>query len=447
MQFRHLWDHNHWNEVIEVGMNRRIVITGMATINPLGDTVEEYYQNLIAGKSGIKEWKSLDLSNCENKIGGDLGDYDTKAALENIKEAIGQEKFKRVRRLFKFATFSARVGVLTAQNAWLDAGLEDTKPDPYMTMVVVAGHNLNSRYIYQLGRQYDEEPEYMDPLCSVEAIDNNIPALISEVLKVNGPCYTIGGACASGNLALREAFRDIRSGEVERAVVTGALFDVAEPDIQASVIINSVVMDPELNRNPEKASRPFDTRRNGFVYSHGSATLIVESLESALERGAEIHGEVLAVRANANANHLPMPGAEHQFWVMQKALDDADVKPEQVEYVNCHATGTPAGDMQETLALKMLFGEHSKNVKINAPKSMLGHTCWASPLVETIGGIMQMKNNRLHPTVNVDEQDPAIEFDVCAQGPVDWQVTHMLKNSFGFGGLNCCSLIKKWEGV
>lgn len=427
-------------------MNKRVVITGMATINPLGDTVEGYYQNLIAGKSGIKEWKSLDLSKCENKIGGDLGDYDTKAALERIKDNLDPAKFKHTRRLFKYATFSARVSVLTAQNAWLDAGLENMKVDPYLTMVVVAGHNLNSRYIYALGKQYEEEPEYMDPLCSVEAIDNNIPALISEVLKVQGPTYTIGGACASGNLALRDAFRDIRSGEVERAVVTGALFDVAEPDIQASVIINSVVMNPELNKTPEKASRPFDMKRDGFVYSHGSATLIIEDLESALKRGATIHGEVLAVRANANANHLPMPGAEHQAWVMRKVLEDANVKPEQVEYVNCHATGTPAGDKQEAAALKSVFGSHSKNMRINAPKSMLGHTCWASPLVETVGGVMQIKNNRLHPTVNIDEKDPEIDFDICANKAVDWEVSHMLKNSFGFGGLNCCSLIKAWEG-
>lgn len=312
-------------------MDTRVVITGMATINPLGDTVEEYYQNLLAGKSGIKEWKSLDLAKCENKIGGDLGDYDTKTALESLKDKIGEPKFKRVRKLFKTATFSSKTAVLTAQTAWLDAGLESREIDPYMTMVVVAGHNLNSRYIYQLFRQYEEEPEYMDPLSSVEAIDNNVPALVSEVLAVNGPCYTVGGACASGNLALRDAFRDIRSGEVERAVVAGALFDVAEPDIQASVIINSVVTDPELNKNPQIACRPFDTRRNGFVYSHGSATLIVESLESATARGAQIYAEVMAVRANANANHLPMPGAEHQAWVMNKVLEDAGVKPEQVE--------------------------------------------------------------------------------------------------------------------
>jgi 3-oxoacyl-(acyl-carrier-protein) synthase len=426
-------------------MSKRIVITGMATINPLGDDVQQYYENLLAGKSGVKKWESLDLENCENKVGGDLGDYDTQAALERIKDGIGEAKFKRVRKLFRSATFSSRTAVLTAQNAWLDAGLEGSDIDPYMTMVVVGGHNLNSKYIFKMSKQYQEEPEYLDPLSSVEAIDNNVPALISEVLQVNGPCYTVGGACASGNLALRDAFRDIRSGEVERALVSGAAFDVSEPDIQASVIINSVVMDPELNANPQTACRPFDMKRNGFVYSHGSAALVVESLESAKARGAKIYAEVLAVRANANANHLPMPGSEHQAWVMRKVMEDAGIRPEQVEYANCHATGTPSGDIQEFAALKSVFGDHIKNMKINAPKSMLGHTCWASPLVETIGGIMQMNNNRLHPTINVDEQDPEIDADVCADGPVDWEVNYMLKNSFGFGGLNCCSLIKKWE--
>ncbi len=426
-------------------MSTRIVITGMATINPLGDDVDQYYDNLLAGKSGVKKWESLDLDACENRVGGDLGDYDTAAALERIKDNIGEAKFKRVRKLFRSATFSSRTAVLTAQNAWLDAGLEARDIDPYMTMVVVGGHNLNSKYIYKMSKQYQEEPEYLDPLSSVEAIDNNVPALISEVLQVHGPCYTVGGACASGNLALRDAFRDIKSGEVERALVSGALFDVAEPDIQASVIINSVVMDKELNDNPEKACRPFDTGRNGFVYSHGSAALVVETLESAQARGAKIYAEILAVRANANANHLPMPGSEHQAWVMRKVLEDAGVKPEQVSYANCHATGTPAGDVQEFTALKNVFGEHIKNMKINAPKSMLGHTCWASPLVETIGGIMQMNHGKLHPTINVDNLDPQIEADVCADGPVEWEVKYMLKNSFGFGGLNCCSLIKKWE--
>jgi 3-oxoacyl-(acyl-carrier-protein) synthase len=204
-------------------MKKRIVITGMATINPLGDTVDEYYNNLLAGKSGIKKWESIDLSNVENKVGGDMGDYDTKGALEKLKDTLPEKDFKHIRKLFRTATFSSKVGSLTAMNAWKDAGLLATDSyDPYNTMVVVAGNNFNNNYLYTVHNQYLEEPEFIDPLASVEGIDNNIPALVTEVLKIHGPAYTVGGACASGNLALRDAVRDIRAGEVERAVVCGA---------------------------------------------------------------------------------------------------------------------------------------------------------------------------------------------------------------------------------
>lgn len=425
-------------------MERRVVITGMGTINPLGDTLQGYYDNLIAGKSGVKRWESLDLSPCENKIGGDLGDYDFTAGLERFKDALGPQ-YKAVKRLFRNATFTSKMSVLTALDAWKDAGLLHAEIDPFQTMTVVAGHNLNSNYIYQMGLQYQEEPEFIDPLASVEAIDNNVPALVTEVLGIHGPAYTIGGACASGNLALRDAFRDIKLGEVERAVVCGAAFDVSAADIMASSIINSVVVKKEFQEKPETGSRPFDTQRDGFVYSHGSATLIVESLESAKARGARIYAEVLGVKASANANHLPMPGADYMSWVMKELLRTTGTKPEDVDYANCHATGTPAGDMQEIMAIKNTFGEHAYKLKLNAPKSMLGHTCWASPLVETIGGILQMQHGKLHPTINIDNLDPEIDLDVCPNEPVDFQARIMLKNSFGFGGLNCCSLIKMWE--
>lgn len=425
-------------------MERRVVITGMATINPLGDTLDTYYNNLIAGKSGVKKWKTLDLGPCENKIGGDLGDYDWQTALENFKEDLGAA-YKSVRKLFKNATFTSRISMLTALEAWRDAGLWGKELDPFRVMTVVAGHNLNSNYIYNLGNQYQVEPDFIDSLAAVEAIDNNVPALITELFGLHGAAYTVGGACASGNLALRDAFRDIKLGEIDQAIVCGAPFDVSPPDIMASSIINSVVVRAEFQENPELGCRPFDTKRDGFVYSHGSATLIVESLESAQARGARIYAEVLGVKASANANHLPMPGAEYMAWVMKQLLQSAGVKPEEVDYANCHATGTPAGDRQEINAIKLAFGDHAYKMKLNAPKSMLGHTCWASPLVETVGGILQMQNGKLHPSINIEELDPEIDLDVTPNKAVDYKAKMMLKNSFGFGGLNCCSLIKLWE--
>lgn len=426
-------------------MKRRVVITGMGTINPLGDSLDEYFANLMAGKSGVKRWASIDMTGVECKIGGDLGDYDWKKRLDSFKNDLGPEKYKHVKKMFRTATFSARLGALGAMAAWKDAGLFGRELNPHDTSVIVAGHNLNSNYIFENAKTFLKEPEFIDPLSGVEAIDPNVPAVVTEILDIQGPSFTIGGACASGNLALREGFRDIMTGECEKSLVVGAPFDVSPPDIQASVIINSVVVKPEYQENPEIASRPFDVKRCGFIYSHGAGTLVLEELSSALKRGAHIWGEVVGVMASANANHLPIPGAEKQVLAMKRLLETTGLIPEDIDYVNCHATSTPVGDIQETRAIAEVFGSHAKKLKLNAAKSMLGHTCWASPIIETIAGLLQMRHGRLHQTINIDELDPEIKLDVCADGPRDHQIRIMLKNSFGFGGINCCSIIKRYE--
>ncbi|HVO37589.1 MAG TPA: beta-ketoacyl-[acyl-carrier-protein] synthase family protein [Spirochaetia bacterium] len=427
-------------------MERRAVITGMGTINPLGDTLEGYYQNLIKGTSGIRRWQTLDMSNIECKIGGDLGDYDCLAALSRYQEILGAEAYKKIKKLFRITTFSAKAAMLCALAAWQDAGLFGASLDPYRTSVIVGGHNLNSNYIHENSKRFLVDEESIDPLSGVEAIDPNVPALITEILGLHGPTMTVGGACASGNLALREAFRDIKTGESDAAVVAGGLFDMSPGDIQASVIINAVVVKPEYQDNPEKASRPFDADRAGFVYSHGAGTLLLEELEHARARGAQIYGEVLGVKANANACHLPAPAAETQGRLISELLSATGTDPRDVDFASCHATGTAGGDLEEIRAIKQAFGGHAYNMKLNAAKSMLGHTCWASPIVETIAGLLQMKHGRLHPTTNIDHLDPEVDLDVCAGGPVEHRIGYMLKNSFGFGGINACSLIRRFEG-
>ena len=417
----------------------------MATINPLGDTLDQYIDNLLAGKSGVKRWESLDVSIIECKIGGDLGNYDCNTALKEMSDDLGETRYKKIRKLFKTATFSSKTAVLCSLKAYRDAGLLGTEVDPFKTSVMVGGHNLNSKYLYENGLQFREEPEFIDALSGVEGIDPSVPGLITEALELNGPSYTLGGACASGNLALRDGFRDIITGECERSVVTGALFDMCTADIHASEYIGAVVTKPEFQDKPETASRPFDKRRDGFVYSHGAGTLIIEELETAKRRNAPIYAEIYGVRANSNACHLPQPSAEMQYRLIAALLENTGIAPEEVDYVNCHATGTPVGDIEEVKAIHRAFGNHAQKLKINAPKSMLGHVCWSAPVVETIGGILQMHRGKLHPTINVDDLDPAVDLDVCADGPVDHQINIMLKNSFGFGGLNCCSVIGRFE--
>lgn len=418
----------------------------MNTINPLGDTLEDYYNNLIIGKSGIKRWESLDLKNVDCKLGGDLGLYDFQKALEDLKEAVSEKLHKKLRKLFRTMTFSNKATTLTALYAYLDAGLDKAKIDAYRTSILVGGHNFNSRYVLKNTHQFEEEPAYIDPLFGVEALDPNIPATISEVLQAQGPTYTLGAACASGNIALRAGFKDILTGECDVAIVSGAIFDMTAADIHAMAFLNTLVTDPKYLNKPEASSRPFDKKRCGFLPSHGAGTIILEELESARRHGAKIYAEVLGVAANSNADHLPSPSGEIQGHLIKTLLQNTGISPEEVDYINCHATGTILGDIQEIKAIKMAFGKHAHRMKLNAPKSMLGHVCWSAPIVETIGGILQMKEGKLHPSINIDELDPEVDLDVCKDGPVDHPINIMLKNSFGFGGINCCSLIKRYDG-
>ena len=329
--------------------------------------------------------------------------------------------------------------------AWKDAELNSDIVDPYRVGVIVGGHNLNSKYLYENGVQFRKEPEFIEALSGVEGIDPSVPGLVTEALQVYGPSMTIGGACASGNLALRAAVRDVRGGECDRVIVVGALFDMCTADLHASEFINAIVTKPEFQDNPEQASRPFDIHRCGFVYSHGAGALVIETLKDAKARSAPIYAEVLGVKANSNANHQPQPSAEMQSRLIIELLRSLDMQPSDVGYVNCHATGTPLGDLEEIRAIKQAFGAHAYNLKLNAPKSLLGHVCWSSPIVETIGGILQMQRGILHPTINIDKPDPEIDLDICANHAVEWPAKIMLKNSFGFGGMNCCSLIQLYE--
>ncbi len=424
---------------------KRVVITGMATINPLGDSLDGFYNNLLAGKSGIKNWSSIDVSNVACKIGGDLGDYDFLNALTKYQDML-QDRFKKIRKLVKKMTFSNKSGVLTSIAAFNHAGLFSHDLDPFRTSVMVAGHNFNTKYVFEQIHQFDEEPEWIDPLFGVESLDPNIPGTLSEVLGVQGPAYNMGAACASGNIALRAGFRDILLGDQDISVVCGPFWDMNEFDIHAMAFLGALVVKPEYQNNPEAGSRPFDKARCGFVPSHGAATIILEELEHAKKRGAKIYAEVLGVDANSNANHLPEPSMEAQAELMKTIMKKCDIKPEQVDFISAHATGTPLGDIHELNAIKSAFGKHAYNLKINAPKSMLGHTTWAAALVETVAAIMQMNNNKLHGATNIDNPADEVDLDVCMNGNVEKEINIFLKNSFGFGGLNCCSLIKKYEG-
>ncbi len=424
---------------------KRIVITGMGINTPLGDNIDDYYKNLINGKSAISLMKSIDTSMIRCKIGGDLGGYDIKAKLEILKNKVPEDIYKRLRKIIKTAPFSTKITLLAAIDAYIDAGLLNSKINKERMCAIIGGHNFHDNYIIKNANQFLKEPEYIDGLMGICVFDSDVVASISETLEIYGPMYIIGGTCTSSGLAIKSAITEINYNDCDIALVGGGLLDYSNVGYQALILVSAISY-VSFNDHPEKSSRPYDMKREGFVPTHGSGILIVEELNHALKRGAKIYAEILAVESNNDANHLSNPSVEGQTRLIKRVLDKAGLKPEQIDYVNAHATSTPLGDRIELQSIKNVFGEHAKKLKINAPKSMLGHTGWACHAIELIGAIMQMNNSTLHPSINIEEIDPECEgLDVCANKKVEnYNINYLLKNSFGFGGINCCSVIKKW---
>ena len=426
-------------------LQKRVVITGMSINTPIGDTLDEFINNLMDGKSAVTKWGTLDTSRIYAKVGGDLGEYDVVAKIKSYKGRIPEATYERLIKLGSKSPISIGISLLIAVEAFLDSGYIGHIEDGNNIATIVAGHNLNQKYTFENHDVFNDEPEFVEGLFALNGLDTHHVGSVTDILQLHGPAYTVGGACASGNVALRCAVDEIQSHGVKVAAVVAPMLDFSPLDLQGMCIMGAITY-KSFNEEPSRASRPYDTEREGFVPSHGSACLIVEDLEHALARGAKIYAEILGVESSSDGSHLPQPSRIGQSRLMNRLLKNANVKPEEVDYINAHATSTPLGDLTELRSIKDVFGDHCKKLKINAPKSILGHTCWSAATVETVAAILQMNRGELHPSINIDNLDPEVDVDVCRGERKKHNINIFLKNSFGFGGLNAISLIKKYNG-
>lgn len=425
-------------------LSQRIVVTGMGINTAIGDELGVFYDNLLAGKSAISKWSWLEHPGVYSRVGGDLSGYDIKAKLARLREHLPEPMHKKVRQLTRKAPFSTQISVTCAADAWIDAGMPEV--DPVRACVQVGGHNLNERYMMKNFGIFHEEPDFIDGMAALQMLDTDHAGSVSELLGFQGASYTMGGACASANMALRAAIDEIRYHEHDVAMLVGPVLDFSGMGLHAMALMGAISFQ-SFNDTPTRASRPYDTAREGFVPAHGAGCLVLERLDHALHRGARIYAELLGCTATSDASHLPAPSQDGQARTIARLLGRCKVKPEEVDFVCAHATSTPKGDISEVNAIKAAFGAHASKLKINAPKSMLGHTCWSAPAVETIAGLLQMQGGRLHPSINVEHKDPLVDLDVCANEACEHEVQVMLKNSFGFGGLNCCALYRRFDAA
>jgi 3-oxoacyl-[acyl-carrier-protein] synthase II len=414
-------------------MNKsRIAITGLGAISCLGSTVDALWNGLTSGKSGIRRITQFDPSPFPCQIAGEIPDFDPS-------HYIDRKELRRIPRV-------AQIGLAVAVQAVADAGLPETMPDPERSAVVF-GTALGGVDRMDDGIQLLRSGGYdrLSPFIVPASIPNLPAYLISKRFQCLGFNSTISTACATGTQTIGEGAELIRRGVADVVIVGGAEALIRDFAIAGFCAMRALPV--SYNECPEAASRPFDARREGFLYSEGAAAIVLESLEHAQARGARIYAEFVGHASSADGFHMaaPDPEAAGPVRAMRWALQDAGVDPTLVDYINAHGSSTPLNDSTETLAIKKLFGEHAYRVAISSTKSMIGHAMGASGTLEAIACTLAIYHGLIPPTINYEYPDPECDLDYVPNQARQQPVNVTVSNSFGLGGQNACVVLKRYN--
>jgi 3-oxoacyl-[acyl-carrier-protein] synthase II len=414
-------------------MNRkRVVITGLGAVTVLGPDVPSLWEGLLKGKSGIRRITQFDTTGFPCQIAGEIPEFDPSQYMER-KEA---RRFPR----------SSQIALGAATQAYKHAGLPSPLPDPERAGVVfgtaMGGVDRVDDGIQVLRTQGLDR---VSPFTVPSGIPNLASFLVSFTFQCYGPNSTVTTACATGTQAIGDATELIRRGAAD-IVITGGT-EALIKDFAIAGFCAMRALPVNFNDHPEAASRPFDARREGFLFSEGAASLVLESLEHAQARGAHILAEVVGHASSSDAYHMaaPEPEALGPRRAMRWALEDAGMTPQQVDYINAHGTSTPLNDPTETYAIKKVFEEQAYKVAISSTKSMLGHAMGASGSIEALICVMAINNNIIPPTINYETPDPACDLDYTPNHARQMNVNVALSNSFGLGGQNACLIVKRFQ--
>ncbi|HEV2908142.1 MAG TPA: beta-ketoacyl-ACP synthase II, partial [Candidatus Eremiobacteraceae bacterium] len=410
--------------------SRRVVVTGLGAITPLGNSVPEFWSNVVAGKSGVGDITLFDASHLPTRFAAEVRGFDAPALMGK----------KEARKADRFAQFA----IVAAKQALTDSGLaiSDANRDE---IGVVMGSGIGG--IITIENQHkvmlDQGAGRLSPFFIPMLISNIAPGIISMNMNVRGPTYTTVSACASSNNAIGEAYRAVQLGEAEAMICGGS-----EAPISPLAVAGFCAMRALSTRNdsPATASRPFDKGRDGFVMAEGGGAMMLEELEHARTRGARIYAEMVGYGKSSDAFHMvqPDPDARGVTLAMQRALRDAGLEPADVDYINAHATSTDLGDIAETLAIHRVFGERAKTLPVSSNKSMFGHALGAAGALEGICTVLTIHDGVIPPTINYHEVDPQCDLDCVPNVARKADVNIAMSNSFGFGGHNAVLIFRKF---
>ena len=412
---------------------RRVVVTGIGALTPLANTIEESWQRMLAGESGISTIDRWDTGDFAVKIAGEIKSTPDLPWIDS----------KAARNVARYARFA----IAAAGQAMEAAGLQPGDYDRERSGVIVGTGGGGMSEIVEMSKTLNERgvrrvsPHFMTTFPA-----NMASYHIAQAFQMVGPNSTVSTACATGAQAIADATAVIRRGEAD-LMLAGSAEHCVFPLFVASFIAQKAAS--TSNDKPEKASRPFDTGRDGFVIGEGAAVVVLEALEHALARGATIYAELLGAGSTSDAYHAiaPEPGGRGAALAMRAALKDAGIGPDSVDYINAHATSTPLGDIAETRAIKLALGEeHARRIAISAPKSMVGHMMGAAGAVEAAVTMLSVRDGKVHPTINLENQDPECDLDYVANTARSLEIRAALCNSFGLGGQNASLAIGRYSG-
>ncbi|MBL1214118.1 MAG: beta-ketoacyl-ACP synthase II [Ignavibacteriae bacterium] len=411
---------------------RRVVITGMGALTPIGNTLEEYWTNLLAGKSGANLITKFDTEEFDTKFACEVKNYDPLIHIDK----------KAVRRMDPFTQYAMSTAAMAMEDSQIDLEKIDLE-----RAGVIYGSGIGGMDTWESQHTIfmEKGPKRISPFFVPMMISDIAAGHISIQYGLKGPNYATTSACATSSHAIADAFIHIQRGSADIIVCGGAEAAITPMSIGG---FNAARAISTWNDKFEIASRPFDKDRNGFVMGEGAGTLVLEEYTKAIERGAKIYAEIVGVGLTGDAFHITAPpdGGEGAVRSMREALRDAGIKPEDVDYINAHGTSTQLNDLNETKAIKTLFGDHAYKLSISSTKSMTGHLLGAAGGIESIASILSLKNSIITPTINFVEADPECDLDYTPNKPVEKDIKYAISNTFGFGGHNASLLFKKFEG-
>lgn len=413
--------------------DRRVVITGIGAVSPLGNDLTSTWEAMKAGKSGIGLIQQMDTTDYPVKIGGEVKDFDPKPFYTDPKDA---------RRADRYTNLAMAASKMAVEHSGLDPEAVDKTRVGVMVGSGIGGLGTLEREHKKL---LERNPSKVSPFVIPMMISNIASGMISMEYGFGGPNMAIVTACATSNHNIGEAWRMIKFGDADAFIAGGAEGTILPMGLGGFANMRAL---STRNDDPQSASRPFDIGRDGFVMGEGAGVVVIEELEHAKKRGATIYAELGGYGVSADAYHLsaPSPDGTGPCRAMHMALKHAGLNPEDVDYVNAHGTSTPLGDVSETQAIKLAFGAHAKDkLLVSSTKSMTGHLLGAAGGIELLASVMAIREGIIPPTINLHEQDPQCDLDYCANVAREHTVNAALSNSFGFGGHNATLLVKKFS--